>query len=90
VPAGGALVTAADVDGRVHTWDVDGGEEVLTVGGDHGAPTPSGAAVRTLSGDAVYEWPCDGCLPLDDLLRLAGERVTRELTDAERSRYLHE
>jgi WD40 repeat protein len=88
--ADGRLVTAADVDSHVHVWEVTSGAEVLTVWGDAGAVAPGETAVRSLWLDRVYEWPCDACLGLEDLLTLADARVTRPLTPDERARYLHD
>jgi WD40 repeat protein/DNA-binding SARP family transcriptional activator len=51
----------------------------------------SGQQLAVGRGDgAVDTWNCEVCVPVRDLLDLAAQRVTRDLTDEERKRYLAE
>jgi hypothetical protein len=45
--------------------------------------------VATGAGGAPWVVQCDLCAPVDDLLALSRRRVTRDLTPAERKKYLH-
>ena len=98
------LATTSDEDGALRIWDAatgrladvhvgtlkstgytvgfsPDGERIVMPG--YTGPFGSGTG-ETL----VYR--CDLCVELDGLVELAGQRVTRALTDAERERFLHE
>lgn len=49
--------------------------------------SPDGMRVLTVGRDAVHVNDCEVCGSLDELVALAEQRVTRELTDEERARY---
>ncbi|MET0526582.1 MAG: BTAD domain-containing putative transcriptional regulator [Nocardioides sp.] len=88
---GERLATASD-DGSVRVWDPRAGELQVTLR----LAVPLGASTVEFSPDGqrlVTTW-ADGVtrvwtLDLDELVDIAGERVTRGLTDAECRQYLH-
>ena len=53
-------------------------------------PTAPGATIIAGGQTGTYELGCEVCVPVDELVKLADERVTRELTDDERERFLGE
>lgn len=83
------LVTAS-VDGTARLWDLESGEGLLTLSGSFGltgiAFSSDGRFLATSANDGavrVY------VVPVDDLVDLALQRVTRSLTGAECRQYLH-
>jgi WD40 repeat protein len=51
--------------------------------------SPRGSAIVSAGEDTtIRTWRCAVCAPIDELLRLARERVLRELTPAERAKFL--
>ena len=89
-----ALTGSGDRTARL--WNPDSGR-VLDVFEGHGdlvsgvAFDPRRTRVATASFDGVVRiFDCEICAPVDDLLSLAGTRVTRGLTRDERELYLHE
>jgi WD40 repeat protein len=53
--------------------------------------SPAGSSIVSGSEDqTVRIWRCEVCAPIDELLDLARERALRDLTPAERARFLHE
>jgi WD40 repeat protein len=87
----GKLIATAGGDNTARLWDTSTGREVLKLTGDALGLTavafsPDGSRLATASGDGtvrVY------ALRLDDLMKLAAERVTRNLTGEECRIYLH-
>ncbi len=87
----GAVVATVSTDGTAKLWDPVTGRERLTLFGHdrlvHSVDfSPDGRLLATASGDgtvALY------LLPIDELRKLARERVTRTLTDEECRQYLH-
>jgi len=87
----GALVATGSLDGTAKLWDLATGREVLTLFGHDGpvntvAFSPDGRFLATVSGDGTVALHL---LPIDELRRLARERVTRRLTPGECRQYLH-
>jgi len=90
------VVTGQD-DGSVIVWDVSSGEPLVTFRGDAGQVLsvrfgPDGRRIMVAgASEAVARvFGCDLCGTTDEVVALAGSRVTRSLTEDERSRFLHE
>jgi WD40 repeat protein len=86
----GALVATGSLDGTAKLWDLATGREVLTLFGHEGpvntvAFSPDGRFLAA-SGDGRVALLI---LPIDELRKLARDRVTRTLTDEECRQYLH-
>ena len=85
------VVTTAD-DGVTRIWDAVLGDLVASYGGGGGAGRfalfADNHVVVSNSDNAVRIDRCDTCGTPEELLVLARERVTRTLTNAERSAYL--
>ena len=90
----GAFLVTAGLDRTARVWDLDTGATVLVVRGHDGAVTralfsPDGSRIASASQDRTARvWDCEVCVPDDELVELAQASVTRELTPAERERYL--
>jgi WD40 repeat protein/DNA-binding SARP family transcriptional activator len=90
-PGGTRIATSSD-DGTVRLWDAATGEEQLTLLGHrsylvYGVDfSPDGRLLATASPDGTAALHL---LPVDELVEVARERVTRKLTDDECSQYLH-
>jgi WD40 repeat protein len=93
--SGDGRLVLTTTDDAVDVWDVRTGLPVARF------TFPDGVLGASLSADGryvlaglryggTYLYACDVCRPVDDLVALADERATRELTADERSRYLHE
>jgi WD40 repeat protein len=73
-------------------WDVISAQEISELPSTDivydNAFSPDGQLIAVASGDnPVRIYTCDVCLPLPDLLQLAKQRVTRQLTEEEISKY---
>jgi WD40 repeat protein len=86
----GATLATASVDGTAKLWNLESGEASLTLIGSFGltgiAFNSEGRFLATSASDGtvrVY------VIPVDDLVELAQQRVTRSLTEAECQQYLH-
>ncbi|MEX2554736.1 MAG: AAA family ATPase [Actinomycetota bacterium] len=85
------LVATGSVDGTAKLWNAKTGREMLTLFGhsrgvQNVAFSRDGKLLATQSGDGTVALHL---LPIDELRRLARDRVTRGLTDAECRQYLH-
>ena len=86
----GRLIATVDGTGTLRIWSATSGDVLLVLRDARQADmSPDGRRVL-VSGDRARIHDCDVCGELDELLALAERRVTRELTQAERERYLHE
>ncbi|HEX6228246.1 MAG TPA: TIR domain-containing protein [Solirubrobacterales bacterium] len=92
----GELVLTAGWDGTARVWDSGSGEPVATLDGpgnlvSQAEFTPGGAVVmRAEDSKTALLYSCELCLAPEALRHLAEERVTRELTPAERAEFLDE
>ena len=85
------MATAGGDDGTIRLWDPETGALRLELRG-HEVPvrtvvfSPDGSRLAAIDDDGVVRvWALD----LDDLVAIATERVTRNLTDDECRQYLH-
>ncbi|MGB3716491.1 MAG: hypothetical protein WA996_18890, partial [Candidatus Promineifilaceae bacterium] len=87
----GTRLATASFDKYAKVWDVQSGQELVTLFGNNSnvfgvAFSPDGRHLATAGGDGtarIYT------LEMDELMKLARERVTRELTVEECRDYLH-
>jgi WD40 repeat protein/class 3 adenylate cyclase len=91
-PNGEFLVAAS---GNAPTiWDLESQRPLVRLFGHQGAVvpvdfSPDGSSIVSGGVDrSVRIWRCEVCAPMDEVLRLARSRVLRELTPAERARFL--
>jgi WD40 repeat protein len=91
----GRQVASASGDATVRIWDPAGGGQLVVLRGHDGpvsgvAYTPDGQRLASASGDTTLRiWQCDACGPVADVLALAKQHSTRELTAEERQTFLH-
>ena len=87
-PDGERIVTASD-DKTAKVWDAKTGQELLTLKG-HGGPvlsaaySPDGKRIATAGSDGIVQiYTTD----MDELLKIAESRVSRQLTAEEKEKY---
>jgi WD40 repeat protein len=91
----GKLLATTGNDATTRVWKTTGTGEPLVVQG-FGASVETAAfasadrLVSTHDDGTVRVWSCQVCGPMREVLRTAAKRVTRDLTDQERVKYLHE
>jgi len=87
-PDGARIATVAFDDAKI--WDVDTGDELLTLSGGNDGPevsfSPDGTRLATVGSGGIIQVYA---LRIEDLIQLAKARVTRTLTKEECQRYLH-
>ncbi|MCA1705001.1 MAG: hypothetical protein LC808_17760, partial [Actinobacteria bacterium] len=87
----GSRIATGSLDATVRLWDADSGEQELVLRGHTEgvrsvAFSPDDSMLASMSANgAVRVWALD----LDDLMRIAREELTRDLTDDECRQYLH-
>jgi WD40 repeat protein len=91
-PTGNRIVTSG-VDGTVRLWDPHGGEPLVTLHQYRGRAwsasfTPNGFDILSSGDDTVSLAPCGVCGSIADVLELARVRDNRQLSSAERERFL--
>jgi WD40 repeat protein len=88
----GRLLFTRDLNDTMRIWSATSGDILLQLRDANEADmSPDGRRVLvTDDDDHARLHRCEVCGDLDELLALAERRVTRELTQAERERYLHE
>ena len=92
----GDRIVSAGVDGTVRVWDASGGETLAVVYRYRGKATsadfsPDGRhVVSTGSGGEVRVSSCEVCGPFRGVLQLARARADRDVSAAERRRFVHD
>jgi WD40 repeat protein len=87
------FLVAASSD-AVTVWDLESQRSLVHLFGHSGAVaavdfSPDGSSIVSGGVDrSVRIWRCEVCAPIDEVLRLARSRMLRELTPAERARFL--
>lgn len=90
------LVATASEDKSVRLWEVEGGQPFAELRGHSGAVegvafSPDGCLVATMSEDETAQlYRCEVCAPIAVLTSLAGNQATRQLSPAERAKYLRD
>ena len=89
----GALSAIGTTAGLVEVWDTRTGVEVATFAGHDGDVTQlfnsDGTEILTAGDDGTVRiFSCELCRPLPELIELARERLTRDLTSEERAEFL--
>ncbi|MEU4424376.1 hypothetical protein AB0F81_27470 [Actinoplanes sp. NPDC024001] len=86
------LIAAVGTDDVVRLWNTDGTGEPLTF--DHPSTarqlafSADGRQLITVYGATIRFTPCEVCGPVDEVLALAQQRMTRDFTPQERAKYL--
>lgn len=91
----GDRIATASTDRTVRVWDPESGALLDTLEGHRDwvndiAFTPSGQILTASYDDTAKLMSCKLCLPFEQLLALAEDALTHELTAEERAQYLHE
>jgi WD40 repeat protein len=91
-PDGRFLVTASGDAPTI--WDLESQRPLVQLFGHTGGVitvdfSPDGSSILSGGEDrSLRIWRCEVCAPIDEVLQLARSRVLRELTSAERARFL--
>jgi WD40 repeat protein len=89
----GQFLVAASGDAPT-IWDLESQRPLVQLFGHSGGVaavdfSPDGSSIVSGGVDrSIRIWRCEVCAPIDEVLRLARSRVLRELTPAERARFL--
>ena len=88
-PGGEQVLTGGNT--RVAVWSAQTGQRLfVNPFAQVGDLSTDGATVYSGNPAELARYPCDLCGDLDELLAYARDSVTRELTETERERFLHE
>lgn len=91
---GSFLITASGDAPTI--WDLESQRPLTQLFGHQAAVltvdfSPDGSSIVSAGEDRIPRiWHCEVCAPIDELLELARERALRELTPAERAKFLHQ
>jgi WD40 repeat protein len=88
----GQHIASASYDGTTKLWDANTGEEILTL---YGHNSGVGDVAFSPDGKRLFTTGADGTsrtyiLDIEELLKLAKDKLTRELTVEECSKYLYQ
>lgn len=92
-PGAGQLASSGN-DGTLRVWDPSHTRDPITLSGFgasiEGVDTASSTGLLATAHDdgTARVWQCEVCGPIDEVLRLAAQRTTRQLTAEERAIYL--
>jgi WD40 repeat protein len=91
-PDGRFLVTASSDSPTI--WDLESQRPLVELFGHRAGVfavdfSPDGASILSAGADQTIRiWRCEVCAPIDEVLRVARTRMLRELTPAERARFV--
>ncbi|MGH8932110.1 MAG: WD40 repeat domain-containing protein [Egibacteraceae bacterium] len=92
----GDRIASAGAGGTVRIWPAAGDGDPVILSGHDGAVygvafSPDGQRIASAGSDGTVRiWQCEVCGSIEELLTLADQRVTRELTCEERRAFLYE
>jgi WD40 repeat protein len=89
----GRWLASAGNDGTVRLWNLQDGTDPIVLRGHQNEVnsvhfSPGGRLVTASDDGTVRVWRCEACRPVEEVLALARERGTRELSQQERHMFL--
>ncbi len=91
----GKQLASTGIDAAIRVWQTAGRADPMILRGHNGpvvrvAFSPDGKRLASASLDGtVRVWTCEVCGPIEEVLALGEERITRELTCEEHATFLH-